>query len=89
MKKILIPFTLLFLSACASTPPAVMTAMDKNSVGISIINVKKEEHVKAYRIAEKHCAKYYKVPRIIQSSIQLEKSDVPKSTIIFECLKAN
>lgn len=89
MKKILLPFILLMLAGCSATGLPEMTYMDKNSRGISILNVKKEEHVKAYREAEKHCAKYFKVPRIIQSSVQLEKTDVPMSTIIFECLKAN
>jgi hypothetical protein len=41
--------------------------VNKSPRGISILNIMKEECSKAYLAAEKHCAKYYKVPRIIKS----------------------
>ena len=51
-----------------------MKFVNKSPRGISILNIMKEERSKAYQAAEKHCAKYYKVPRIIKSVEQLNES---------------
>ena len=64
-----------------------MKLMALSPDGISIMNIDKSERVEAYRLAEKHCAKYSKVPRLIESSQQLEKSDIPLLRMNFECLR--
>ena len=68
-----------------------MLFSNKNPRGISILNVSKDDRVKAYREAEKHCAKYSKVTRIIKNEKQEQPADEEiyrdLSTIIFECLK--
>ena len=74
--------------ACSSPPQVeAMKFMNVSPGGISILNVDEEEKVEAYRMAEKHCFKYGKVPRLIESSRQLERSDIPLSTMVYECLR--
>lgn len=66
-----------------------MKFMSVSPNGLSILNVDKTERVEAYRLAEKHCAKYSKVPRVIESYNQLEKTDIPLTTMIFQCLRVS
>ena len=88
MNKFILLIVILSLAGC-STPPqvAAMKIMNATPIGISILNVDNSERVEAYRIAEKHCAKYQKVPRLLDSSKQLEKSDIPLSTMVYQCLR--
>ena len=64
-----------------------MKLMALSPDGISIMNIDKTERVEAYRLAEKHCAKYSKVPRLIETTHQLEKSELPLLRMNFECLR--
>ena len=90
MYKLVLTFSFFSLFAC-SAPQMGMKNMNESPRGISILNIKstKEERVKAYRAAEKHCAKYYKVPRILNSikQEQDEEFQTPMHTSNFECLK--
>lgn len=89
MKKLIFFFLPLVLSACSATNDMGMKITNKNPRGISFVNVVKEDRVKAYREAEKHCAKYYKVTRKLKSDTQEQKDEIEAamSTISFECLK--
>jgi len=66
-----------------------MKLTNKSPRGISIINIIKETHSKAYQTAESHCAKYNKVPRVLKSVIQEQddESQAQISTMIFECVR--
>lgn len=90
MYKLVLTFIFFSLFSC-STAKTGMKNMNESPRGISIINIKstKQERVKAYRTAEKHCAKYYKVPRILHSikQEQDEEFQTPMHTTNFECLK--
>lgn len=87
--KLLLIAAALSLSACSATDTYGIKFMNKSPRGISIKNVLKEERVKAYRSAEKHCAKYYKVTRMLKSIEQEQEDELAaaKSTMVFECLK--
>lgn len=90
MKKlslILTLFPVFFLSGCATD--VAMQFKDKSPRGITVMNNVKGERAKAFRAAEKHCAKYYKVPRILHIKPQAEESEKIMNTITFECLKPN
>jgi len=90
MKNLTLTFALvatLLLSGCATEVP--MKLQDKSPRGITIVNSIDGKQAKAFRSAEKHCAKYYKVPRILQIKPQIKESEKAMNTIIFECLKAN
>lgn len=84
-KALLLAVTLL-LSACSATDNG-LKKVDQSSRGISIINVKTNDRTKAYRIAEKHCAKYSKVPLLVKSTPQSEDSPIAMMTRKFECLR--
>ena len=83
MYKLILLIAISSLAACSATSDGMKYA-NKSPRGISILNISKKEHAKAYRIAEKHCAKYYKVPRILKTTGQEES---PGTTMVFECLK--
>ncbi len=83
MYKLILLITISSLAACSATSDGMKYA-NKSPRGISILNIDKADHAKAYRLAEKHCAKYYKVPRILKTSRQ---SDSSGTTMVFECLK--
>jgi len=90
MKNLTLTLTLiptLFLSGCATD--VAMQLQDKSPRGITVVNNIEGKQAKAYRAAEMHCAKYYKVPRILQIKPQTEESEKALNTITFECLKAN
>lgn len=85
--KLLLLITFFSVTACSSTDTGMKYAK-KSPRGISVINVKKGEQAKAYRAAEIHCAKYYKVPRILKVKNQEQNEfTMPMRTISFECLK--
>ena len=85
--KILIAAALLpTLISCSSTGIEGMKFTNKSPRGISILNVVKEERSRAYQSAEKHCAKYYKVPRVLKT-VKQESLDETQSTMNFECVK--
>ena len=83
MHKLILLIAISSLAACSATSDGMKYA-NKSPRGISILNIDKADHAKAYRLAEKHCAKYYKVPRILKTSRQ---SDSLGTTMAFECLK--
>ena len=89
MKILILLSTLLSLLSCSSTDVEGMKLTNKTPKGISILNITKEEYSKAYQTAERHCAKYYKVPRILKTVKQELKDefDTPMRTINFECVK--
>ena len=86
MYKVLFLIAIFSFGAC-STASKGIKFVNKSPRGISILNIKKQEHSKAYQAAEKHCAKYFKVPRIIKSTEQQDESEITLHTTVFECLK--
>jgi len=88
LPQILALSSTLLLSGCGID--GAMKIQDKSPRGITVMNSVEGERAKAFRAAEKHCAKYYKVPRILHiKPQQLEESEKIINTIIFKCLKAN
>lgn len=90
MKKLIIAsalFATLLLSGCSTAP--VMTVVETTPRGISIENITPDDKTKAYRTAEKHCAKYYKVPTIVQTTPQSGETEPVMNTTVFKCLKPN
>jgi hypothetical protein len=88
MYKLILLIAISSLTACAATNNG-MQQMNKSPRGISILNVMKQDRAKAHRAAEKHCAKYYKVPRVLKSLKHDKNAVIPVTTVIFECLKPN
>ena len=86
MNKILLLIAISSLVACSSTNTG-MQFVDKTPRGIKIINIMKEQHSKAYQTAEKHCAKYSKVPRVLKRIKQSDDSEIPMTTMITECIR--
>lgn len=86
MYKLILLIAIFSLAACSADG---MKSVDKSPRGIKIINITYEERSKAYRAAEKHCAKYYKVPRVLKSANQGQGNELqaPANSMIFECLK--
>ena len=84
MQKLILLFTISLLTACSSTDSG-MKYYNKSPRGITILNVYKESHSQAYQDAEKHCAKYSKVPRKRESANYNEK----KAMLVFECIRPN
>ena len=64
-----------------------MLIKHKNAREISITNINNDERVKAYRTAEQHCAKYFKVPRVLKNKQSNETTDGSATTMNFECVK--
>ena len=89
MKILITAAILLSLVSCSSTDVEGMKFTNKTPRGISILNIIKEEHSRAYQSAEKHCAKYYKVPRILKTVVQEAQYETQSTmrTINFECVK--
>ena len=86
MYKVLFLIAVFSFGAC-STASKGIKFVNKSPRGISILNIKKQEHSKAYQAAEKHCAKYFKVPRIIKSTQQHDAAENTMHTTVFEGLK--
>lgn len=78
--------TLSLLSACSSVP---MQGINKGPRGITIINIQKQERNKAYREAERHCAKYSKVPLVVKVVKQDADSEyaIDHLSIMYDCLR--
>lgn len=89
MKILILLTTLLSLISCSSTKIEGMKLTNKSPRGISILNIKKEERSIAYQTAEKHCAKYYKVPRVTRKVEQAAEDEfqVSMRTMDFRCEK--
>lgn len=91
MYKLILLITIFTLGAC-STVNKNMEFVNKSPRGISILNIKKEDRSRAYQAAEKHCAKYSKVPRILSSKEQAKSDPYDEMekvlrTTVFECLR--
>lgn len=88
MKKLILLAATISLVACSSTDTG-MKFSKQSPRGIQVSDIKKEDRVKAYRAAEKHCAKYSKVPRVSQTINQVHYEDIiiPMRTIKFECIR--
>ena len=89
MKILILVTMLLSIISCSSTDVDGMKYTNKTPRGISILNIIKEERSKAYQSAEKHCAKYYKVPRVLKIVEQesLDETQAAMRTMNFECVK--
>ncbi len=89
MNRFILLLSFSLLAAC-SAPIKTLIQVGKSPNGITIENIIKKDHVKAYRLAEKHCAKYAKVPRALKSVDKEADDEVPVSmrTTSYECLKA-
>lgn len=88
MNKLILLIAVSSLVACSSTDTG-MKIENKSPRALTISNIMKEDRVKAYRAAEKHCAKYSKVPRELRT-IDQERSDdapIPMRTVHYECIK--
>lgn len=88
INKIFFLFSLLVIASCSSTDHG-MKFSNQGPRGIVISDIKKEDRVKAYRAAEKHCAKYYKVTRVKETIEQVHYEDIiiPMRTVKYECIK--
>lgn len=88
MKKTITFLPALILLAACSTTNNGMQFINQTPSGIKVINVIKELGSRAYQTAEKHCAKYSKVPRILKRVKQYtELDEVQMMTIIFSCIR--
>ena len=85
MNKSLLLSLFITLAACSSTKPIQL--LDGNSAGISVLNVTDQQRSQAYRMAEHHCAKYAKVPTLIETANQLGDDNEGMSTMVFHCLR--
>ena len=90
MYKLILALSFFSLFAC-SAPMLSMKVTNASPKSITINNIKstKQGRVKAYRAAEVHCAKYYKVPRILSpvNQEQVEAYQTKLHSTKFECLK--
>lgn len=77
-------FSFLSLSGCATDN--TMKFSDLSPRSITITNIVKSERVQARRSAEKHCAKYFKVVRVIKSEAPTEDTN---GMMTIECIKPN
>ena len=87
MNKLTLISFLLVLTACSTPQVEAMKFKNPGPSGLSILNIDKTEHVEAYRIAEQHCAKYSKVTRLSKKFKQRNESDLPLTTMVFQCLR--
>ena len=86
--------TILFLAslsitvtACSSTDTG-LKSFNTSPRGISISNVYKAQRSRAFQTAEKHCAKYSKVPRRLKTIRETASYTTERMTIVYECVKA-
>ena len=88
MHKLLLLLASLSLLACSATP-LEMGFINKTHSGITITNISREKHSRAYQEAEGHCAKYNKVPRVLKTISQEAGDDSIEqlSTTQFECVR--
>ena len=88
MHKLLLLVALFSLFSCSATNNK-MDGVNKSPRGITIINIIKEKHSRAYQTAESHCAKYNKVPRVLKTvkQEQEDESQAQMSSMTFECVR--
>jgi len=86
MNKLVLLLSVASLVACSSTDTGIKFS-NKSPRGITISNVYKEHRSKAYQSAEKHCAKYSKVPRKLKTIRETNEYTVERVTIKFECIR--
>ena len=86
MNKLILLIAISSLAACSSTNTG-MQFINKTPRGINIINIMNEQQSKAYQTAEKHCAKYSKVPRVLKRIKQVDDSEIPMTTMTIECIR--
>ncbi|MDH5600940.1 MAG: hypothetical protein OEY78_06505 [Gammaproteobacteria bacterium] len=86
MNKTVLFFATLSLAACSSTGADIKFS-NKSPRGITISNVYKESHSRAYQSAEKHCAKYSKVPRKLKITRESAEYATERVTLVFECIR--
>ena len=85
LKPALIVFSFLLLVACASTSEGMLT-QNAGPHGLTIVNVMDGKKSHAFRLAEKHCAKYGKAAQTIRVIKQNSDADlVGISTMKFIC----
>lgn len=87
MKKISLFVVFTALTACAAAPEPGIQYMNVSPGGISALNVRDEEKARVYQAAEKHCAKYSKVPRLLDTTKKVDDYNVTFTTMVFECLR--
>jgi len=88
MNKLILLIAVSSLIACSSTDTG-MKFENTSPRGISISNVYKESRSRAYQEAEKHCAKYSKVPRKLRTLRESAEYDIEISKLVFECIRPN
>lgn len=88
MNKLILLITISLLTACSANDHG-MKLENKGPRGIFISNITKADRVKAYREAEKHCAKYSKVPRAVKTlNYELEDATpIAMRTVSYECVR--
>ena len=75
------------LAACSSTDTGIKE-FELSPRGISIANIYKEQRSRAYQAAEKHCAKYSKIPRKLKTIRETpDYAAEERVTFVFECVK--
>lgn len=87
MKNIIILLaisSILLLSGCATKKP--MEFKDFSPRGITVTNIAKSERIQARLSAERHCAKYFKVARVLNSKAATESTT---GSLVVECIKPN
>ncbi len=85
LKPALIIFSFMLMAACASTSEGILT-QNSGPHGLTIINIPDGKKAHAFRIAEKHCAKYGKAAQTIRVIKQNSEDDlVGMSTMKFIC----
>lgn len=82
--KLLAVSGILAVSGCATDN--TMKFSDFSPRGITVSNIMKNERIQARLSAEKHCAKYFKVARVLSSKAATEYT---KGTLVVECIKPN
>ena len=87
MKKLTLCLAFLAVTACSAPEKKELTYMNVTPRGISALNVRDEEKARVYQAAEKHCAKYSKVPRLLDTTKEEDKFGINFSVMVFECLK--
>jgi len=87
MNKLTLISLLLILSGCSTPQVEAIRFKNAGPSGLSIVNIDQTERIEAYRIAEQHCAKYSKVTRLTKKFKQRNESDLPLTTMVFQCIR--
>ena len=88
MKTLILIIAAISAVSCSS-PNIGMQLTNKTPRGLSIKNVLKNERAKAFMSAEKYCAKYGKVPRVLKSITQEQTEEFTPDMLMinYECLR--